>query len=74
MTEEMVRGIQKLAANGNDEKGGARAVSALIHQTGMTLTRVQDSHLRVNFYKGRGTKVPQSYTQEGTTQKMSSAA
>ncbi|MFN9915314.1 MAG: hypothetical protein ACK53L_22180, partial [Pirellulaceae bacterium] len=27
-SEEMVRGIQRLAANGNDEKGGVRAVSA----------------------------------------------
>jgi hypothetical protein len=35
----MVRRIQKLAANGNDEKGGQRAVSALIHQTGMTLSQ-----------------------------------
>jgi len=38
-SEEMVRGIQRLAANGNDEKGGVRAVSALIHQTGMTLSQ-----------------------------------
>jgi hypothetical protein len=35
----MVRGIQRLAANGNDEKGGVRAVSALINQTGMTLSQ-----------------------------------
>jgi hypothetical protein len=38
-SEEMVRGIQRLAANGNDEKGGVRAVSALIHQTGLTLSQ-----------------------------------
>jgi hypothetical protein len=38
-SEEMVQGTQKLAANGNDEKWGVRAVSALIHQTGMTLSQ-----------------------------------
>jgi hypothetical protein len=36
----MVRGIQRLAANGNDEKGGVRAISALIHQTSMTLSQM----------------------------------
>jgi hypothetical protein len=35
--------------------------------------REQD-RLRVTLYKGRGTKVPQSYTQKGTTQQMSSVA
>ncbi len=34
-----MRGIQRLAANGNDEKGGVRATSALIHQTGKTLSQ-----------------------------------
>ncbi len=37
--EELMRGIQRLAANGNDEKGGERTISALIHQTGMTLSQ-----------------------------------
>jgi hypothetical protein len=36
--------------------------------------RVQDRHLRVALYKGRGAKEPQPYTQEETTQQMSSAA
>jgi len=36
----MVEGILKLADNnGNDEKGGIRAISALIHQTGMVLSQ-----------------------------------
>ncbi len=41
----MVRDIQKLAANGNDEKGGVRAVSALIHQTGMKLSQREQNLL-----------------------------
>ncbi len=32
-------GILSLAANGNDEKGGVRAISAFVHQTGMTLSQ-----------------------------------
>ncbi len=34
-----MRGIQRLAANGNDEKRGVRVISALIHQAGMTLSQ-----------------------------------
>ena len=38
-SEEMVIGILKLAENGQDEKGGIRAMSALIHQTGIVLSQ-----------------------------------
>ena len=38
-SEEMVIGILKLAQNGQDEKGGIRAMSALIHQTGIVLSQ-----------------------------------
>ena len=38
-SEEMVKGIIKLAENGHDEKGSIRAISALIHQTGITLSQ-----------------------------------
>ena len=38
-SEEMVKGILKLAENGQDEKGGVRAMSALIHQTGIVLSQ-----------------------------------
>ena len=57
-SEEMVKGILKLAENGQDEKGGVRAMSALIHQTGIVLSQRGLNRLPAQLQEAYLSRVP----------------